>query len=496
VIEVRGISKSFSGVTALQNVSLLARAGAVHGVLGENGAGKSTLMNILFGLLHADTGQLLLDGNPININSPRTAQRLGIGMVHQHFKLVGPMTVAENFALAVGRGAGLIHQPSLAARMQQLASTLNWKLDPKARIDQLTVGQQQRIEIIKALATGGRVLILDEPTAVLTPGETDELLPALRRLAQQGTAVLFISHKLNEVRKVCDDVTVLRRGHVITTGPMGEMTREQLAEKMIGSPVRLPQISAGNHPRGPSLLETRDLSVIPRRGDPALKHVSFNVHAGEIVGIAGVDGNGQSTLADVLLGTQLPTTGHIKIAATDATAKPIRWRLAHMAYIPEDRQRDALALPLSVQSNMLLKAYRDCRFSRHGFLKLPAWRHYAQQLRDRFDVRTASLADPVGSLSGGNQQKVVLARELSAQPRVVLAVNPTRGLDIGATAFVLQQLLDARARGAAILLIHSDLDELLAVSDRVLVMFEGHLRDSAWPAAGRERIGQLMLGAA
>jgi ABC-type uncharacterized transport system ATPase subunit len=496
MIALDRISKSFSGVPALRDVSLTLQSGRVHGILGENGAGKSTLMNILFGLLRPDAGTISLDGKAVVIGSPRRAQRLGIGMVHQHFKLVPPLRVVDNFALGVRRGIGPIHRRSIAEQIEQLAAPLRWSIDPWRRIDQLSVGQQQRVEILKALAIGARVLILDEPTAVLTPQEADELLPALRTLATGGAAIAFISHKLNEVSVVCDDVTILRRGAVIRTGAMGDLSRAQMAELMIGETLRTP---APNPPRTTAperLLSVADLSLAPPRQSALLRDISFTVDAGEIVGIAGVDGNGQGPLAETLIGLRRPTAGDIQFTDRSILHHTVRERRNFIGYIPEDRRREGLVLPLSIESNLLLKRYREPEFSRLGFIRRSAWRTYATALRQQFDVRAAHLSNAVGTLSGGNQQKVILARELEPRPPLILAVNPTRGLDIGATGAVMDHLRAARARHAGVLLIHADLDELLAIADRVLVMVAGTLRDSGWPNTTRDRIGQLMLGAA
>ena len=494
MIVLSGISKSFAGIPALNDVSLTARAGTVHGVLGENGAGKSTLMNVLFGLVRSDSGTITLGGTPVHITSPADARRLGIGMVHQHFALVPTLTVADNLALALQPGLGRVDRGAWRARITAEAARLRWTVDPDACVADLTVGQQQRVELLKALVVGAdgsdqevktRVLILDEPTAVLTPQEVDELLASLRTLAADGATVLFISHKLAEVERVCDDVSVLRRGRLVHSGPLAGTTRERLVELMIGGAlshaVRQAQPAAVG---APDRVRFADVSVGGRGAPLQLDRVSFTLRAGEIVGIAGVDGNGQGALVDVVLGLRPPDSGSVWLAP------------GGRAVIPDDRQAQALVMPFSLIENLLLTRYRQPGFSRHGWSDYPAWRAHASALVMANDVRGPGLDAPVAALSGGNQQKAVIARELHGDTPLVIAVNPTRGLDVGATAAVLRRLGEARDAGAGVLLVHSDLDELLAVSDRVLVIASGRLVDSGWPQCDRAHLGRLMLGAA
>lgn len=498
MIRLEHIGKSFGPVTALADVTLYAAPGTVHGVLGENGAGKSTLMRILFGLERADHGSIAVGPQGRTPRSPRDAARLGLGMVHQHFTLVPTATVADACVLGAGSGWGPIDRAAWHQRIRTVAADLHWQLDPTARIADLGVGQQQRVEIIKALliarqAGGGGALILDEPTAVLTPHEVDELLPALRRLAAAGTTVLFISHKLHEVERVCDDLTILRRGAVVHAGPAAGLTRQQMAELMVGAAVNLPS-PARRQSTGPVALEVAGLTVGPLPGGavPQIADVSFAVHGGEIVAIAGVDGNGQVPLVRCILG--------LDVAATVTTPGiPADQRLAgseRIGVIPDDRQHEALVMPLTIERNLVLKDHRRAPFSRRGWLRFAAWRMHAQALCERFSIRGAGPGAPVAALSGGNQQKVVIARELHREPRLIVAVNPTRGLDVAASAEVMTRLVTARDGGAAVLLVHHDLDELLAVADRVLVLFGGRLTDSGWPYSDREHIGRLMLGAA
>jgi simple sugar transport system ATP-binding protein len=515
MLRLEAIRKSFGALTALADVSLCVRPGTVHGLLGENGAGKSTLMNILFGLLKPDGGRIVLDEKPIPLASPRAAQRLGIGMVHQHFKLVDSLSVLDNLALAVQPGIGILQRAELRRRLGELCARLHWALDPDARVASLSVGQQQRLEILKALAAGGRIVILDEPTAVLTPQESAELAAAVRTLVRGGSgphaiSVIFISHKLSEIANLCDEVTILRHGRVAHTGPVtgagGTLTPDAMARHMLGTPIELPRLN-----RSVSAQEARRWSSRPPAlrleavDAPGLRNVSVTVPRGSIVGVAGVDGNGQGALVAALLGTLALRGGRIEIAGQNANAWSVRRRREALALVPEDRQKEALALPLSITQNLLLKDYRRPGFARAGglWLDLRAWKEHASQLARQYNIATRGagilpasplISMPASSLSGGNQQKLVLARELSTRQELLIAFNPTRGLDVGATAFVLRELLDARAAGTGILLIHSDLDELLAVADRIFVLYNGTLTDSHHPDTTREAIGRLMLG--
>jgi len=487
MISLSGISKRFGGVIALAEVSLAIAPGRVHGLLGENGAGKSTLMNILFGLLHADAGTITSAGKALRLRSPAEAQRHGLGMVHQHFALVPTLSVVDNVVLALQQSLGRIDRAQWSARLRQRATALRWDIDPLAMVGSLAIGQQQRVEILKALlaidqaGSSQRTLILDEATAVLTPQEVDELLPAVRTLAADGVAVVYISHKLGEIARVCDEVSVLRHGHLVHHGPATE-TPERLAELMVGSVVSLPARQACPAPlTAPVRISACDLTI-HAEGRTVLHEVTLEVRAGEIVGVAGVEGNGQVPLVQALLGLLPATTGSLSV--------PTR-----LAVIPDDSQREGLVLPLSVAQNLALRRYREPPFSRRGWLSPAAWNAHARALMAASDVRAPSPDVAVATLSGGNQQKAVVARELDGNPTVIVAVNPTRGLDVGAAAAVLDRLVAARDRGAAVLLIHSDLDELLAISDRVVVLHDGRLSDSGWPACDRAAIGRLMLGA-
>jgi simple sugar transport system ATP-binding protein len=507
VIELQHISKRFGALQALEDVSLAVVPGKILGLLGENGAGKSTLMNVLFGLVRPTSGRILAGGREVRIGSPRGAQRLGIGMVHQHFTLVPTLTVLENLALFLRRAPARM-RPAATELLRQLG----WMLPLDERVERLAVGQQQRTEILKALLTirgggdagqaqrSGAVLILDEPTAVLTPQESQELFSAMRSLRDATqTAVIFISHKLAEIREVCDELAILRRGRLVHAAAAGELSAAELAEKMVGGavPALRPAGREDGGRRGERVvLALRDYTT------EVLRAVSLELRAGEVLGIAGVDGNGQSELAQAILGISgAPRGGVMMLQGEEAGGHQLRWWLDRIASIAEDRQREALVMPLSVMDNLLLKDYRRAPFCTRAaplrWLRFGRWRSQARRLIADFDVRTTSMDAPVGRLSGGNQQKVVLARELEDLKKpLVVAVNPTRGLDVGASAFVFRRLLEARDRGAAILLIHSDLDELLAVSDQVAVMFAGRLQGTDWPATTKEAIGRRMLGLA
>jgi simple sugar transport system ATP-binding protein len=534
-LRLHGISKRFGQVVALEAVSLEFAPGRVHGLLGENGAGKSTLMHVLYGMVPPDQGTIAIGERTLRLATPRAARRAGIGMVHQHFALVPALSVIDNLALALGPtpgadGVGRVDRGAWRARLAAAAAELRWSIDGDARVGDLAVGTQQRLEILKALIgvspasatapsataapaaeAAARILILDEPTAVLTPQEVDDLLPALRTLAASGMIVILIGHKLGEIQRACDDIAILRRGRLVHQGPSAELTRERIAALMVGEKAgeqvgekaggnsggNLAGISAEN-PREKSAPATQAAAQTPRlaiRGlvgpgkRPSYGPCDLQVAPGEIVGIAGVDGNGQGPLVAAILGVESPENGEISVDG--APSGP--GRAADFGVIPDDRRRDALILPMTAADNLMLKDRRRDPFTVHGWLRPARWRAHARALMASHDVRGLP-ARPVRELSGGNQQKLVLARELAHDPGVIIAVNPTRGLDLRATAAVLSRLRQARAGGAGILLVHSDLDELLAISDRVLVMVGGKLSDSGWPACDRAAIGRMMLG--
>ena len=492
-LKLVGISKSFSGVSALEDVTLEVQADSVHGILGENGAGKTTLMNIIAGLMRPDSGRMEVMGVPISLGSVRVGRVHGIGMVHQHFKLVENQSVLDNIVLAVGKSLFPRKPRKLLKDVAYWCQKLNWPLDLDAVVGSLAVGRQQRVEIIKALCGGGKILILDEPTAALTPAEVDELALAVAGLAQAGMTVLFISHKLAEAVRICRTISILRRGKLVYSGTTADLSVDQIAEKMVGAKVDVPRLAQPTrHTETPPLLELIAVDCrIGKRRPPILKQINLAVHRHEILGIAGVDGNGQSELAALISGAVNPTAGRIVQGSSGNGTTPIR-----LGYIPEDRHKEALVLPLPIVSNLLLRNYRQRPFARWGFGRFGTWRKHSADLVRQYDIRCRRVEDVVATLSGGNQQKIVLARELSQEPELILAVNPTRGLDVGATAFVLRQLMEARARGAAIILIHGDLDELLSISDSVAVIHRGIVTMTAWPDTSPAQIGRLMLGGA
>ena len=525
-VDMRGIVKRFGAATALNGVDFAIVPGEIHAILGENGAGKSTLMHVLSGALKAGSGEIRLDGKPVQIASPRTARRLGIAMVHQHFTLVPAFTVVENLALdahpartgIVRFAAGLrwsAHDD--AAPALERARSLGWTLPPDARVADLPVGTQQRVEIVKTLATGARTLIFDEPTAVLTASEVDELFAVLRRLRSEGCAVVLIAHKLAEILAVADRITVLRHGERVATVLREETDARKLAAWMMGVPPPAAgpaesdqEVSGAMHRGGqpgptgiphtalhpqestassPSLTAS-NLAILGDRGEQSVREVSFDVRPGEIFGIGGVDGNGQAELAEALVGLRPLTSGQLKWHGGE-----FRPGLVPAAgYIPQDRRRSGLAVTMTVEENLILDAVSERRFGRGAFLRRRALREMASDLIRRFDIRTAGLQVPVSSLSGGNQQKIVVARALRSEPEWIVAVNPTRGLDIGATQFVWEQLRRARDRGASIVLISTDLDEIAALADRAAILFAGRLTEADLDTARAEEVGLLLGG--
>ena len=492
VLELRGITKRFGDLVANDGVDLDVRRGEVHALLGENGAGKTTVMRVAYGLSQADAGEIRVNGRAIQVRSPRDAIAAGIGMVTQHFSLVRPMTVAEN--LTLGRSRGLRLDLNAARRAAADASArFGIRVDPDAIVGDLSVGEQQRVEILKALARDCRILILDEPTAVLVPQEVDALFATLRRLTADGLGVVFISHKLAEVRAISQRVTVLRRGRMVGTVP-GAAEEGELARMMVGRPVASTQRAMPAEERGSrqSVLSIRDLRVAGPHGNAAIDGVSLDVRAGEILGMAGVSGNGQTELVDALSGMRSPTAGAIVVDGTDVTgAGPAEMVAAGVGRIPEDRHA-SLIPELSVAYNLVMERLGE--FRRSGRLEERAIRDHAEQLIERFAIR-AGPDDAVGTLSGGNIQKVLLARVLSRDPKVVVVSQPTRGLDVGATGYVRAQLLERRAAGAGILLVSEDLDELLELADRLVVIYEGRIvGELTIDEADPERLGLLMAG--
>jgi simple sugar transport system ATP-binding protein len=497
VLELRGITKQFPGVLANDHVDFDLRRGEVHALLGENGAGKSTLMSILYGLYTADSGEILLNGKTVSISSPKNAIELGIGMVHQHFMLIPVMTVTENIVLANEpvRGGILLDQAAGEKRVKEVARTFNFAVDPHARVENITVGQQQRVEIMKALYRNADILILDEPTAVLTPQEAQELFQILRTLTREGISIIFISHKLNEALEIADRITVLRRGKRVETIPREGATEEGLARSMVGREVLLRVDKKPAQPGDP-LLQVEDLVVQDDRGLEAVRGVSFDVRAGEIVGIAGVDGNGQTELIDALTGLRHVAGGGITVGGEDLTRATARQALdAGMGHIPEDRQRRGLVLEFNLAENLALHDYGREPFSHLGWVNPRRWLRWAAGLLREFDVRGGGPTTRGGSLSGGNQQKVVVAREVSRDPSVLIAAQPTRGLDVGAIEFVHRRLVEQRDAGKAVLLVSLELEEILSLADRILVIYEGRIVADFPPDVSEEEVGIAMLGA-
>jgi ABC-type uncharacterized transport system ATPase subunit len=467
----------------------------VHALLGENGAGKSTLMNVLYGLHQPDEGEIRLRGEPVHIGSPREAIGMRIGMVHQHFMLIPVMTVAENVVLASEPHKGVMLDVDAAERrVRELSQRFGLAVDPRARVEDIGVGQQQRVEILRVLHRGADVLILDEPTAVLTAQETAELFKVLRTLTAEGVSVIFITHKLREVLEIADRVTVLRRGVKVGTVDTQSATEASLAKLMVGRDV-LFRIEKDEASAGEPLLEVSDLEVDDDRGLPALRGLSLQVRAGEIVGVAGVDGNGQSELVEAITGLRVPRAGTVRVGGRDITGAGVRGALvAGIGHIAEDRHRRGLILDFSLSENLALREYRRAPLSRLGLLSPKRMDQQARPLLDQYDVRGGRPDTLAGSLSGGNQQKVVIARELAEEPQVTIAAQPTRGLDVGAIEFVHGRLLEQRDAGRGVLLVSLELEEIRSLADRVLVIYEGRIVAELSPEASDEELGVAMLG--
>jgi simple sugar transport system ATP-binding protein len=474
IVQMRGIVKRFPGVLANDRIDFQVRGGEIHALLGENGAGKSTLMKVLYGMYRPEEGEILIDGRPVSFHSPTDAIRQGIGMVHQHFMLVPTFTVAENIALGMPSSRKLVLDlDRVSRRIGELARRYGMQVDPAARIGQLSVGEQQRVEILKALYRGSSLLILDEPTAVLTPQEAGDLARTLRRMAGEGQAVIFISHKLQEVLTLSDRITVLRDGRVVRTLPAAGTRREELARLMVGREVAL-RVERTAVPTGGARLSLEGIWVDGEEGRPALRGVDLEVRAGEILGIAGVSGNGQRELAETIVGLRRPTRGRMRLGELDATGWPAARRIEYgLSYVPEDPVRDGAVRDFSVEENLILKDHCRPPYARGIFLDLRRIGQECQRLIRSFEVRTPSRRTALKSLSGGNIQKLILARELSRDPRLLVAAQPTRGLDVSATEYVHRLLLRQREKGTATVLISEDLDEILALSDRVAVMYGG-----------------------
>lgn len=497
-LEMRNIVKRFPGVLACDHVNFDVRAGEVHALLGENGAGKSTLMKILYGLYRPTEGEIYIDGRPVHIDSPTDAINLGIGMIHQHFMLVDTLTVRENVALGLpsSRGA-ILDLDRVEARIRALSKTYGLQVDPRAPVWTLAVGERQRVEIIKALYRGASLLILDEPTAVLTPQEVDDLFVTLKQMAQEGHSLIFISHKLHEVINISNRITVLRSGQLAGTTANDGVTRAQLARMMVGRDVLLEQPHMAVE-QGAVLLELHKVNALSITGQPALRDVSLQIRAGEVLGVAGVSGNGQRELAETIAGLRTVTKGTIRFGDADITGWPIGKRTAAgLAYIPEERMHDGVIQDFNISENLILRDHQRPPFSRRTFLDFKTIAQRSWQLVREFSVKTPTILTRIKSLSGGNIQKVIMAREVTRRPRVLVAAQPTRGVDIGATEYIHQRLLEQRAQGTATLLISEDLDEILALSDRIAVLYEGRivgLVDRSQATA--EQLGLWMAGVA
>ena len=495
-LALRGITKKFGSVLANDRVDFDVVTGEVHALLGENGAGKSTLMSVLYGLYRPDAGEILVDGKAVEISSPSTAIDLGIGMVHQHFMLVPVMTVAENIVLGQEptQAGGVLDLKAARARVKELSDRYGLAVDPAATIEDVTVATQQRVEILKALYRNARILVLDEPTAVLTAQEVRELAGVLGRLKQDGAAIVFISHKLGEVLEVADRITVLRRGKKVDTVPRQGATELSLARLVVGRDVMLRVDKTRAKPEGP-LLEVRDLYVRDDRELEKVSGLSLSVRAGEIVALAGVDGNGQQELVDAITGMRAAESGAVVIDGRDIAGLGVRVATdAGVAHIAEDRQARGLVLPFTLAENLALREYRAPELSGRGWLRLGHMKERAEKLLKEFDVRGGGAEAYAAALSGGNQQKVAVAREIASNPKVLIAHQPTRGLDVGAIEFVHRRLITERDNGRAVLLVSLEYEEVRALADRILVVYEGKIVGEFPPDASEEELGIAMTG--
>ncbi|RMI09030.1 ABC transporter ATP-binding protein [Cellulomonas triticagri] len=494
-LELRGITKRFGALVANDHIDLVVEPGEVHALLGENGAGKSTLMNVLYGFYDPDDGQILVDGVPVEFAGPGDAMAAGIGMVHQHFMLVPVFTVAENVVLGYEpvKGGGLIDLAEARRRVKEISDRFGFDVDPDALVEDLPVGAQQRVEIIKALSRDAKVLILDEPTAVLTPQETDELIAIMRQLKAAGTSIVFITHKLREVRAVADRITVIRRGKVVGAA-RPDSSETELASLMVGRSVSLGVERAPAQP-GAVALQVRGLSVLDEAGVLQVDDVSFDVARGEIVAIAGVQGNGQTELTEVILGLEPAVAGSVVLDGTELIGRSVKdVLLAGVGYVPEDRSADGVVADFSVAENLVLDLFDQAPFARGISLDLAAIQENAERRAVEFDVRTQSVSDAVSTLSGGNQQKVVLAREMSRPLRLFIASQPTRGVDVGSIEFVHKRVVQERDSGTPVIIVSTELDEVLALADRIVVMYRGRIVGTVPGGTDRDVLGLMMAG--
>ena len=496
-VELAGVVKRFPGVVANDGVDLRVRRGEVHAIVGENGAGKSTLMKILYGMQPPDEGAIRVDGAEVRFRSPKDAIALGVGMVHQHFMLADNLTVLENVVLgAEPRKGPLLDAGAARDRIRELSAAYGMDADPDALVETLAVGPRQRVEILKVLYRGARILILDEPTAVLVPQEVDELFDSLRELKEQGVTVIFISHKLDEVLSVADHITVIRAGKTVGEVARGDVTARELAEMMVGSELPKPEVR-GSTVTDVVELEVEGLTVRTKEGRPLIDDVSLAVRRGEVVGVAGVEGNGQAELVEAILGLHQPDAGIVRLAGEDITRWSTRRRRAEgIGWIPEDRHRAGLLLPSPLWENAMLGHQDQRPFAKGPWVDRRGARERTEEIRRDYDVRTPSVDVPAHALSGGNQQKLIVGREMEARPKLLVASHPTRGIDVGAQAAVWEQLREARAAGLAVLLVSADLEELIGLSDTLLVMFRGRIVATLDPnAVTPQELGSHMTGA-
>jgi len=494
-LELSGITKKFGALVANDSVNLTVEPGQIHCLLGENGAGKSTLMNVLYGLYQADAGDILLDGKAVKFSGPGDAMAAGIGMVHQHFMLIPVFTVAENVVLGHEpvKAGGWLDLAAARAKVKEVSDRFGFDVDPDAIVGDLPVGVQQRVEIIKALIGDAQVLVFDEPTAVLTPQETDELMLIMKQLRDSGRGIVFITHKLREVREAADKITVMRLGKVVGEAKPTD-SAEELASLMVGRQVDLDVSKSAAKP-GPVALQVRNLSVWDHAGTKVLDDVSLDIHAGEILVIAGVQGNGQTELTEAILGTQSKTSGSIVLAGTEISGKSVKQRLdAGLGFVPEDRTEDGLVADFTIAENLMLNRSDREPFAKRGVLQLGFLKDFALQKIKEFDVRAQGIESTAGQLSGGNQQKVVLARELSRKLSLLVASQPTRGLDVGSIEFVHEQIVAARDAGTPVLIVATELDEATQLGDRIAVMYRGRIVGVVPPDTDRAVLGKMMAG--
>jgi ABC-type uncharacterized transport system ATPase subunit len=494
-LELRGITKRFGALVANESIDLAVANGEIHAILGENGAGKSTLMNIVYGLLSPDEGTISVDGKIVDIQSPLDALAAGIGMVHQHFMLIPVFTVAENIVLGheKTKGPGLLDLETAREEILRVSAEFNFDIDPDALVEDLPVGLQQRVEIIRALIYDAKVLILDEPTAVLTPQETDELLRNMKKLKDRGTSIVFITHKLREVKEAADKITIIRRGKVVgTASPLA--SQEELASLMVGRPVSL-DVDKKAPQLGKVMLDVKNLSITDHTGRTLVRNVSFQLHGGEVLAVAGVQGNGQSELAESIVGLQEHVTGSISLDGVDITKASVRESLhSGIAFVPESREEDGLIGSFSIEENLILDLHDLPPYAKGPVISPSIVTQEAQKRVAEFDIRAQSAKDPASSLSGGNKQKVVLARELSRPVKLVVASQPTRGLDVGSIEFVHERIIAERDSGRAVLLFSTELDEVSALADRIAVMYRGEFIAIVPATTSREDLGLLMAG--